>query len=131
PKNLDNFRLGEYDEPTVRDYEVKIQVKATSLNYRDWALANGWFGYPGEVLPMVPFSDASGVVTAIGAGVTKFQPGDRVAVNFFPDWHDGAFSAAKVARSLGGSTDGVLAEYVTFPEAAVVKVPDAFSFEEA
>ncbi|RZK09883.1 MAG: NAD(P)-dependent alcohol dehydrogenase, partial [Hymenobacter sp.] len=34
-------------------------------------------------------------------------------------------------RSLGGSTDGVLAEYVTFPEAAVVKVPDSFSFEEA
>ena len=131
PKTLDNFRLGDYPEPTVRDYEVKIQVKATSLNYRDWALANGWFGYPGEVLPMIPFSDAAGVVTAIGAGVTKFQPGDRVAVNFFPDWHDGAFSAAKVARSLGGSTDGVLAEYVTFPEAAVVKVPDAFSFEEA
>ena len=131
PKSLDNFQLGTYDEPVVRAYEVKIQVKATSLNYRDWALANGWFGYPGEVLPMIPFSDAAGLVAAVGAGVTKVQVGDQVAVNFFPDWADGAFTAAKTHRSLGGSTDGVLAEYVVFPEAAVVKVPASFSLEEA
>jgi NADPH:quinone reductase-like Zn-dependent oxidoreductase len=131
PKNLDNFKLGEYDEPTARDHEVKIQVKAVSLNYRDWALANGWFGYPGEKLPFIPFSDAAGLVTEVGASVTKLKVGDRVAVNFFPDWHDGAFSAAKTARSLGGSTDGVLAEYVCFPEDAVAKVPESFSFEEA
>ncbi|SNR34488.1 MULTISPECIES: zinc-dependent alcohol dehydrogenase family protein [Hymenobacter] len=131
PKSLENFKLGDYDEPIVYDHEVKIQVKAVSLNFRDWALANGWFGYPGEKLPFIPFSDAAGVVTEVGTSVTKFQPGDRVAVNFFPDWHDGAFSTDKTARSLGGSTDGVLAEYVSFPEAAVVKVPDSFSFEEA
>ncbi|MGI4832240.1 MAG: zinc-dependent alcohol dehydrogenase family protein [Janthinobacterium lividum] len=131
PKSLDNFRLGDYPEPLVRDNEVKIQVKAASLNFRDWALANGRFGYPGETLPMIPFSDAAGVVTEVGAGVTKFQPGDRVAANFFPDWHDGRFTAAKTFRSLGGSTDGVLAEYVAFPEDAVVKVPASFSFEEA
>jgi len=131
PKSLDNFKLAEYPEPAVRAHEVKIQVKATSLNFRDWALANGRFGYPGEVLPMIPFSDAAGLVTEVGDGVTTVQPGDRVAINFFPDWPDGAFTAAKVFRSLGGSTDGVLAEYVTFPAAAVVKVPDSFSFEEA
>ncbi|MDF7814169.1 NAD(P)-dependent alcohol dehydrogenase [Hymenobacter sp. YC55] len=131
PKSLNNFKLGDYDEPVVRDNEVKIQVKAVSLNYRDWALANGWFGYPGEKLPFIPFSDAAGIVTEVGASVTKLQPGDRVAVNFFPDWHDGTFSAAKTARSLGGSTDGVLAEFVAFPAEAVVKIPASFSFEEA
>ncbi|RPD44892.1 NAD(P)-dependent alcohol dehydrogenase [Hymenobacter sediminis] len=131
PKSLENFKLGDYDEPQVLDHEVKIQVKAVSLNYRDWALANGWFGYPGEKLPFIPFSDAAGVVTEVGSSVTRFQVGDRVAVNFFPDWHDGAFTAEKTARSLGGSTDGVLAEYVSFPEQAVAKVPDSFSFEEA
>ncbi|OGX91869.1 zinc-dependent alcohol dehydrogenase family protein [Hymenobacter coccineus] len=131
PKSLDNFKLGDYPEPEVRAHEVKIQVKAVSLNFRDWALANGRFGYPGEVLPMIPFSDAAGVVAAVGAGITHLKAGDRVAANFFPDWHDGTFSAAKTFRSLGGSTDGVLAEYVTFPAGAVVKVPDSFSFEEA
>ncbi|UPL50346.1 zinc-dependent alcohol dehydrogenase family protein [Hymenobacter sublimis] len=131
PKSLENFTLNNYDEPAVRDHEVKIQVKAVSLNFRDWALANGWFGYPGEKLPFIPFSDAAGVVTEVGQSVTTIQVGDRVAVNFFPDWHDGPFSAAKTARSLGGSTDGVLAEYVTFPENSVAKVPDSFSFEEA
>ncbi|GAB2779580.1 NADPH:quinone reductase-like Zn-dependent oxidoreductase [Hymenobacter luteus] len=131
PKSLANFTLGDYNEPAVRDQEVKIQVKAVSLNYRDWALANGWFGYPGEQLPFIPFSDGAGVVVEVGRSVTKFRAGDRVAVNFFPDWHDGAFSGEKTARSLGGSTDGVLAEYVSFPEQAVAKVPDSFSFEEA
>jgi NADPH:quinone reductase-like Zn-dependent oxidoreductase len=131
PKSLENFKLGDYDEPTPRDQEVKIQVKAVSLNFRDWALANGRFGYPGEKLPFIPFSDAAGVVTEVGASVTRFQVGDRVAVNFFPDWADGAYSLAKTYRSLGGSTDGVLAEYVAFPEHAVTKVPDSFSFEEA
>lgn len=131
PKSLDNFRLGNYDEPLVHDHEVKIQVKAVSLNFRDWALANGWFGYPGEKLPFIPFSDAAGVVTEIGQSVTTIQVGDRVAVNFFPDWADGPFSAEKTARSLGGSADGVLAEYVSFPESAVAKIPDSFSFEEA
>ncbi|WP_167856311.1 zinc-dependent alcohol dehydrogenase family protein [Hymenobacter metallicola] len=131
PKSLENFKLGDYDEPLARDQEVKIQVKAVSLNFRDWALANGRFGYPGEKLPFIPFSDAAGLVTEVGASVTKFRAGDRVAVNFFPDWADGAYSAAKTFRSLGGSTDGVLAEYVSFPEHAVTKVPDSFSFEEA
>ncbi|GGG40741.1 zinc-dependent alcohol dehydrogenase family protein [Hymenobacter glacieicola] len=131
PKSLENFKLSDYDEPTVHDHEVKIQVKAVSLNFRDWALANGWFGYPGEKLPFIPFSDAAGVVTEVGSSVTTLQVGDRVAANFFPDWHDGSFSAAKTARSLGGSTDGVLAEYVTFPENSVAKVPDSFSFAEA
>ncbi|WP_324676933.1 NAD(P)-dependent alcohol dehydrogenase [Hymenobacter sp. GOD-10R] len=131
PKSLDNFQLGDYDEPTVNDKQVKIQVKAVSLNYRDWALANGWFGYPGEKLPFIPFSDAAGLVTEVGAAVTKIKVGDRVAVNFFPEWHAGPFSLAKTHASLGGSTDGVLAEYVAFDEEAVVKVPDSFSYEEA
>jgi NADPH:quinone reductase-like Zn-dependent oxidoreductase len=131
PKSLATFQLGTYDEPAVRDYEVKIQVKATSLNYRDWLVANGLFSYPGEALPMIPFCDGAGLVTAVGAGVTKVQVGDRVAMCFFRNWADGAFTSVKTAHSLGGSTDGVLAEYVSFPEAAVVKVPASLSFEEA
>jgi NADPH:quinone reductase-like Zn-dependent oxidoreductase len=131
PKSLENFQLGDYDEPTVGDKQVKIQVKAVSLNYRDWALANGWFGYPGEKLPFIPFSDAAGLVTEVGSAVTKISVGDRVAVNFFPNWHAGPFTAAKTQASLGGSADGVLAEYVAFEEDAVVKVPDSFTYEEA
>ena len=131
PKSLDNFKLGELSELQVQAHEVKIKVQATSLNYRDWALANGWFGYPGEKLPFIPLSDAAGTVAEVGPGVEHLQVGDLVAVNFFPDWVDGAFSPAKTARSLGGSTDGVLAEYVCFPASAVVKVPASFSAPEA
>jgi len=131
PKSFENFKLGDYPEPSVNDKQVKIQVKAVSLNYRDWALANGWFGYPGEKLPFIPFSDAAGLVTEVGSAVTKVNVGDRVAVNFFPNWHAGPFSLKKTELSLGGSTDGVLAEYVTFDEDSVVRVPQFFTYEEA
>ncbi|MCC9136119.1 NAD(P)-dependent alcohol dehydrogenase [Pontibacter silvestris] len=131
PKGLNNLKLGDYDEPVVKDNEVKIQMKAASLNYRDTAVAAGGFSYPGEQLPLIPFSDGAGVVTEVGQSVKKVKPGDRVSVNFFPDWHGGAFSKQKTARSLGGSTDGILAEYVVFDENAVVKIPDKLSFEEA
>lgn len=131
PKGLDNFKLGEHDEPVVKDNEVKIQMKAASLNYRDTAVAAGAFSYPGEQLPLIPFSDGAGIVTEVGQSVKKVKVGDRVSVNFFPDWYGGAFSKEKTARSLGGSTDGILAEYVTFDENAVVKIPEGLSYEEA
>ena len=39
PKSLDTLKVGEYPEPEVRAHEVKVQVKATSLNYRDLIIA--------------------------------------------------------------------------------------------
>ncbi|MBC3541001.1 NAD(P)-dependent alcohol dehydrogenase [Rufibacter sediminis] len=131
PKGWENLKKEECQEPSVTGNQIKINIKAVSLNFRDTAVTRGGFAYPGEKLPMIPFSDGAGVITEVGPDVRKFKVGDRVSPNFFPDWHGGNFSAQKVFRSLGGSTDGVLAEYVVFSEDSVAKVPDFFSFEEA
>lgn len=131
PKSFDNFLPGEYDEPVINDNQVKVAVKAVSLNFRDWGLANGLITYPGEILPFIPLSDAAGLVTEVGKAVKHIKVGDRVAGSFFPEWQSGPYAKEKTSLALGGTQDGVLAEYVAFDESAAVKVPDFFSFAEA
>ncbi|MDE2488851.1 MAG: AMP-binding protein, partial [Alphaproteobacteria bacterium] len=55
-------------------------MRAVSLNYRDLLMVNGIYGRaPGMGGPITPFSDGCGVVEAVGEGVTRVKPGDRVA----------------------------------------------------
>jgi NADPH:quinone reductase-like Zn-dependent oxidoreductase len=68
-------------------------------------------------------------VTATGAAVTRFKPGDRVAGTFFQVWKDGPRVFQPPA--LGVPLDGVLSEYVLLHEDGVVAIPPSLSFEEA
>jgi NADPH:quinone reductase-like Zn-dependent oxidoreductase len=79
----------------------------------------------------VPLSDGAGDVVAIGPGVTKFNPGDRVSPSCMPDWTGGHFDGADHRLSLGFSADGLLSEYVLLHENAFVALPDYLSYEEA
>jgi NADPH:quinone reductase-like Zn-dependent oxidoreductase len=87
----------------------------------------------GRALPCrrIPNSDAAGEVLAVGAGVTRFQPGDRVAGTFFQRWDDGPITADAMASALGGAQDGVLAEEAVLGDRGLVRVPAHLSFEEA
>lgn len=110
--------------------EVVIDVKASSLNFRDLIMCRG--KYPGAVnYPLVPCSDAAGVVTAVGEGVTKWAVGDRVMPNFMRDWVGGEISAQHQDSALGGAIDGVLAEQICMPDYSLVRVPEHLSFAEA
>ena len=65
--------------PTAGDGEVLIRVHATSVNPFDCAVRAGYMdGYFHYKFPLVLGSDVSGVVEAIGAGVTGFAPGAEV-----------------------------------------------------
>jgi NADPH:quinone reductase-like Zn-dependent oxidoreductase len=110
-------------------HDVRVRIRAVALNYRDLMVARGDSGVPG--LDIVPASDGAGEVIEIGSAVTRFRAGDRVIGAFFPDWHDGAPDTAKVARALGGSADGVLAEEVVMDENAWVAMPAHLDFVEA
>ncbi len=116
-------------KPPAAD-EVQIDVKAASLNYRDLKVAQG--GYRKFEYPLVPVSDGVGEVVAVGAGVTRFSVGDRVATHFHPHWFTNARpTAAETAETLGGQLDGVLAERVNMPADWLVKVPGYLTDEEA
>ena len=65
--------------PTAGDGEVLIRVYATSVNPFDVAVRAGYLdGYFHYKLPLVLGSDVSGVIEAVGAGVTGFAPGNAV-----------------------------------------------------
>ena len=110
--------------------EILVRVRAASLNYRDLVIAKGAYGR-GAKPNVIPLSDGAGEVTALGPGVTRFEIGDRVCGAFFPDWTAGAVTAEAVARALGGSVDGMLAEYVVLRETAAIAAPAHMTFEEA
>lgn len=108
--------------------EVKVRVRAVSLNFRDLIIARG---AAKRSTPVIPTSDGAGEVIAVGAGVSRLKVGDRVAASFFPTWLDGELSAEHHAKALGGGADGMLAEEVVLHESAWVKIPTRLSFEQA
>ncbi len=113
-------------ELVVGSNEIKVRVKAASLNYRDI------LNLQSSNQDIVPFSDGAGEVVEVGSDVTDFAVGDRVIGLFFPTWIEGAINKGinKVARG-GGNTDGMLAEVVVGDEKSFISFPDHLTYEEA
>jgi NADPH:quinone reductase-like Zn-dependent oxidoreductase len=109
---------------------VQIRVHAVSLNYRDLMIARGDYPISSDK-PLIALADGAGEVIAVGAQVTRFRVGDRVAATYFTDWLDGAPTPEKTARVPGASVDGMLAEEVVMHEDALVAVPPHLDFAEA
>ncbi|WP_409568129.1 zinc-dependent alcohol dehydrogenase family protein [Methylobacterium sp. E-066] len=113
--------------------QVLVKAAAAALNYRDTLVIEHGMGLA-LAFPFTPASDLAGTVAAIGDGVTRFRPGDRVITTFFPDWVDGrsAGSAKTVdATTLGGAHQGVLADYVALPQDWFVAAPQSLDLAEA
>jgi len=79
---------------------------------------------------IVPFSDGCGVVEAIGPGVTRVKPGDRVATLFFQTWISGPPTLEKLSSSLGFPIPGAGRELATFSQHGVSKVPEFLSDQQ-
>jgi len=126
PWGLDQIKVVEKPDPTPGPGEVLVRMKAVSLNYRDLLMVNGMYGRAptssGDII--TPFSDGCGVVEAVGAGVTRVKPGDRVATLFFQGWISGPPSLEKVVTALGFPIPGAGSELQTFSQEGVSKVPD-------
>ena len=124
--DFSRLQTREVETPEPNFGEVAIRVRAASLNYRDLILAAN-----PDVENVVPLSDGAGEIIAVGQGITGWEIGDRVCVNFFRDWQSGRFDAKYHEGALGGAIDGMLSEIVVFPAHSLVQMPDAYSFEEA
>jgi len=83
------IRIHELGGPEVLKYEeialgspgpgeVKVRHTAIGLNFIDTYFRSGLYPAPNG-LPFVPGNEAAGVIVEVGAGVTGFAPGDRVA----------------------------------------------------
>ena len=128
PASLANLLIGERPDPKPAAGEVCVRVRASSLNYHDYAVVSG-------MLPVsdgrIPMSDGAGEVVAVGAGVSRFAVGDKVMSTFFPNWAGGPVSGERTRGVPGDHVDGLAAEYVVMPATAFTRIPHGYSFEEA
>ena len=129
PASLENLMLVDLAEPPEPGPgEIKVRIRASSLNFHDYGVVTG-------VLPCaegrIPMSDGAGDVVAIGAGVTDYQVGDQVVSTFFTDWPDGKPTTTAFSRVPGDGLDGYAREYVTAPEDWFTPMPKSYSYAEA
>jgi NADPH:quinone reductase-like Zn-dependent oxidoreductase len=109
------LRIAEVTRPEPIPTEVQVRVHAAGVNPVDFKTraGEGVAGVLGEP-PVCVGWDVSGVVTAVGGGVTRFRVGDEVfGMPWFP------------------RQAGAYAEYVTAPSRHFAGKPHALSFEEA
>ncbi|MEM6691756.1 MAG: NAD(P)-dependent alcohol dehydrogenase [Planctomycetota bacterium] len=127
---FEEIRCIETEEPRPNAGQVKIRMRAASLNYRDLGVAMG--GYlRNNRCPVIPLSDGAGEIVELGDDVENWSIGDRVSPIFVRDWIDGSPTNEKLQTCLGGGVDGVLSEYVCLPAQSVVPIPSTLSYAQA
>jgi NADPH:quinone reductase-like Zn-dependent oxidoreductase len=129
---IDRLELEERSDPVLAHGEVRVRVRAVSLNYRDVAMVEHGVAPRGVQLPLLPCSDAAGEVVEVGSGVSRVRVGDRVASIVFQRWLDGdTLPPGAHGSVLAGDLVGVLADHVLLHEDGVVHVPEHLSDAEA
>ncbi|MEF8840544.1 MAG: NADPH:quinone reductase [Haloarculaceae archaeon] len=105
------LQVDDVPRPEAGHGELLVRVEAAGVNPVDTYFREGAYPLPG--LPWTPASDVAGVVEAVGDGVGRFEPGDRV-----------------FATGLGRDRQGTCAEYVSVPEGLTATLPGDCGFEE-
>ena len=72
PGGLEQLHLAEIEPRAPGFGEIQVDIKATSLNFHDYAVVTGLIPADDGRIPM---SDGAGVVTAVGEGVMTFPRG--------------------------------------------------------
>ncbi len=130
----DVLKVEDIPEPTLRDNEVKISMKACGINHLDiWVRK----GLPGINLPHIPGSDGAGEIIEVGKNVDKWNLGDEVMIH--PGMSCGKCRWCDANKEnfcdnykiLGESCGGVQSEYFCIDEKNIVKKPDHLTFAEA
>ncbi|WP_374655284.1 NADPH:quinone oxidoreductase family protein [Dongia sp.] len=93
PNGFENLRLGDMPDPQAGPGEVLIDVAAAGMNFADSLMTAGKYQVKPNP-PFVPGLELAGTVAAIGAGVTRLKPGERVMAVV----DHGAFAAKAVAK---------------------------------
>lgn len=133
PWGVEAISFEDRPVPAPGPREVLVRIRTIALNYRDLLMIRGNYGRRsgGTEERIVPFSDACGIVEAVGAEVTRFTPGDRVVTQFFQGWLAGPPTAAGLATALGFPLPGVASEWQVFSEEGLCAAPAALSDEQA
>jgi len=126
---LDSLTLSPSTPRDPGPGEVLLRLRAASLNYRDLLMIRGHYD-PRVPRPLVPCSDAVGVIQAVGPGVNA-SIGERRIPIFAQGWISGPPKAEHLRTTLGGPLPGTLQTHLTVPIEATVPAPDGLSDIEA
>lgn len=129
PPGLDHLKVADLADPGAPGSgQIRVALKANSLNYHDYAVAVGAIpAANGRIL----LSDGAGVVEAVGEGVTEFAAGDAVVSCFFPYWPDGTEPHGNFSHVPGDGIDGYAREAVVTPASWFTRAPKGWSHAEA
>ena len=132
----ENFEVVERPIPQPARGQVRIKVEACGICHSDALVKEGH--WPGIQYPRVPGHEIAGRIDAIGADVTKWEPGQRVGVG----WHGGhCFTCEPCRRGdfincqnqkiTALHFDGGYQEYMLVAAEAVALIPDDLPADEA
>lgn len=132
--DINDFRLDDIPMPIPSENEVLVAVKAAGICGSDIprVYKTGTYSYP-----LIPGHEFSGVVEAVGAGVSADWHGKRVGI--FPlipcrkcgPCRKKQYEMCRSYSYLGSRRDGGFAEHVSVPVDNLVELPENVSFEEA
>ncbi len=122
-------RVADVETPTPKAGEVRVALKAASMNHREMWIARGL--YPGMTLPSTLGCDGAGVVDLIGDGVTGVSPGDEVVIYPGLGWGANRHAPQADFGLLGMPHAGTIAEYICVPAQSLAPKPAFMTFEEA
>ena len=105
----ETLMVEDLPEGTAGPGQVKIAVRASGVNFPDWLIIQDLYKDK-PPRPFIPGGEIAGVVEAVGEGVDKVRPGDRVLMS---------------------PVSGGMVEKVVGPAANCWKIPDAMPFDEA
>lgn len=125
----ESVQVREIEAPEPRAGEVRVSVKAASLNHRELFIAHGQ--YPGMSLPASLGCDGAGVVDMVGEGVTSAKVGDEVVLYPGRNWGENRHAPGADFGLLGMPFGGTVAQYVCVPAQNLAPKPGHMSFEEA
>lgn len=109
--------------------QIRIAMRAASINYRDLLALSGVLGAPGPQ-GLIPCSDGAGEVVEVAADVSRIEVGDHVALTYNPDWIAGPWRATTATKSRGCPLPGVMCEEIVVHNGEAVVLPSHLSFEE-
>jgi len=109
--------------------QVRIAMRAASINYRDFLALSGAIGVRGPG-GLIPCSDGAGEVIEAAPDVWRIKVGDRVALVFNPDWIGGPWQAKTGVLCRGSGLPGVMQEEMVVHHSEAVILPAHLDFEE-
>ena len=137
--DADVLQYGDMPEPEIGPNDVKVRVRAASLNRLDVYTRAGVRGTRRRNFdsPHILGGDAAGEIVELGSEVRGREVGQRVLVNPRMTCSQCRWCASgedefcENSGMLGSSRSGSYAEYVGVPATSAVPIPDSLSFEEA